>query len=80
MAKRSAEEELRMLPEKDLKRVASRIVDLAVNPRPAGFDEVSGQDQYRISQGNYRVVYVIDDVRRVVEIVKIRHRKDAYRT
>jgi len=80
MAKRSAEEELRMLPEKDLKRVASRIVDLAVNPRPAGFDEVSGQDQYRIRQGNYRVVYVIDDVHRVVEIVKIRHRKDAYRT
>ncbi|MDD9860584.1 MAG: type II toxin-antitoxin system RelE/ParE family toxin [Nitrospira sp.] len=80
MAKRSAEEELRMLPEKDLKRVASRIVDLAANPRPAGFDEVSGQDQYRISQGNYRVVYVIDDVHRVVEIVKIRHRKDAYRT
>jgi len=69
-----------MLPEKDLKRVASRIVDLVVNPRPAGYRELSGQDLCRIRQGNYRIVYVIDEVHRRVEIAKVRHRKDGYRT
>ncbi len=78
--KKSAEKELRALPKNDLKRVASRIDGLVVNPKPAGFEELSGQDRCRIRQGKYRVVYVIDDDRRIVEIVKIGHRKDVYRT
>jgi mRNA interferase RelE/StbE len=31
-------------------------------------------------RGPYRVIYLIDDTKRVVEVTAIRHRKDAYHT
>jgi len=77
--KRSAEKELRIVPKKDLHRVIERIQSLAVNPRPPGHQKLSGHDQCRIRQGDYRILYTIDDPGRVVEIIKIGHRREVYR-
>lgn len=77
--KRSAEKELRAVPKKDLPRVIERIQSLAVNPRAPGHQKLSGNDQYRIRQGDYRILYTINDPDRVVEIVKIGHRREVYR-
>lgn len=77
--KRSAEKELRIVPKEDLPRVIERIQSLAVNPRPPGHQKLSGHDQYRIRQGDYRILYTIDDPGRVVEIIKIGHRREVYR-
>jgi mRNA interferase RelE/StbE len=51
----------------------TRIRGLADDPRPPG------EDRYRLRQGDYRVIYAIDDDRRIVEIVKIGHRREVYR-
>ena len=78
--KRSAEKELRKLPPGDLRRVIDRLNGLAQSPRPSGCEKLSGEaDQYRIRQGDYRIVYGIDDDARLVEIVKIGHRREIYR-
>ena len=77
--KKSAEKELRGLPKKNLKQISSRIRALAANPRPVGCEKSSGRDWYRVRQGDYRIVYVIDDDELLVEIVKIGHRKEVYR-
>jgi mRNA interferase RelE/StbE len=77
--KRSAEKELRAVPKKDLPRVIERIQSLAVNPRAPGHQKLSGHDQYRIRQGDYRILYTINDTDRVVEIIKIGHRREVYR-
>ena len=77
--KKSAERELRALPKQDLRRVTERLQILSHNPRPPGCEKLSGQDQYRIRQGDYRIVYAIDDVARVVTLVKIGHRREVYR-
>ena len=77
--KKSAEKELRALPPKYLKQIVSRIRALSAGPRPAGCEKLSGGDRYRMRRGDYRVVYVVDDERRVVDIMKIGHRKDVYR-
>ena len=77
--KRSAERELRRLPKANLSRVVQRIRELAHNPRPSGSEKLSGQDRYRVRQGDYRVVYSVDDEERLVEIVKIGHRREVYR-
>ena len=77
--KKSAERELRALPKEDLRRVADRVRGLANTPRPPGHEKLSGQERYRIRQGDYRVVYAIDDEARIVEIVKIGHRREVYR-
>ena len=76
----SAHKELRHLPRHEISRIHQRIVDLATSPRPHGVQKLSGaKDEYRLRQGDYRIVYHVDDVTREVTILRIRHRKDAYR-
>jgi mRNA-degrading endonuclease RelE of RelBE toxin-antitoxin system len=40
---------------------------------------VGGERTYRLRVGVHRVIYQVDDVARVVTVVCMRHRKDAYR-
>jgi mRNA interferase RelE/StbE len=77
--KRSAAKELEQLPPKDRARVATRILSLATDPRPPGAEKLSGQEQYRVRQGYYRILYEIHDDLVVVIVVKIGHRRDVYR-
>ena len=75
----SAEKELRKLPTADLARLIERISALAGNPRPQGCQKLSAEEKYRIRQGDYRIVFSVDDREKAVLIVKIGHRKDIYR-
>ena len=77
--KRSAVKELADLPAKDRGRIVSRVQGLAQNPRPPGAEKLSGQERYRLRQGDYRILYEIhEQVLRIV-LVKIAHRRDVYR-
>lgn len=65
---------------KDRQRIVLRIQSLGENPRPFGCEKLSGHlDRYRVREGNYRIVYSIDDEKLLVDIVKVGHRKDVYR-
>ena len=80
LIKRSAEKELKKLPEADLRRIIDRIRHLAQQPRPPGCEKLSGEsERYRVRQGDYRIVYGIHEGTRVVEVVKIGHRREVYR-
>ena len=64
----------------DRQRIIARIQGLAANPRSRGAEKMAGHsDRYRIRQGNYRIVYLIDDTALEVTIYKIGDRKDVYR-
>ena len=77
--KRSAAKELEQLRLKDRRRLAARIQGLSANPRPPGTEKLSGEEKYRMRQGDYRVLYVIDDGAQTVTVVSIGHRRDVYR-
>lgn len=77
--KRSAARELGLLPASDCRRIVARIQALANDPRPHGSEKLSRGDKYRLRQGHFRVLYQIDDAARQVTIVKIAHRREAYR-
>ena len=79
LIKPSAAKELEALPAKDRKRVAAKLRRLASEARPPGSEKLSGQENYRLRQGDYRVVYSVDDDQATVVIVKIGHRRDVYR-
>jgi mRNA interferase RelE/StbE len=79
LIKKSAERELREIPKSDLQRITQRIKELAAIPRPSGSEKLAGQDSYRVRQGDYRVVYTRDDDQRLIEIIKIGHRREVYR-
>lgn len=79
LIKPSAVTDLEALPRKDRRRMVSRIQALAIDPRPTGSEKLSGHDLYRIRQGNYRVLYSIQDTDLVVLMIKVGHRRDVYR-
>ena len=79
LIKPSAAKELEALPRKDRSRIAAKIVGLAANPRRPGSEKLSGEDKYRLRQGDYRVLYSIEDASTTVTVVKIAHRREVYR-
>ena len=77
---RAAEKDLERLPAQIVQRIQDAIVGLAANPRPSGYKKLKNdEDTYRVRVGKYRVLYEIHDDLVVVLIVRIQHRKDAYR-
>ena len=71
--KESAAKELESLgTKKDRGRIVARIDALAAGPRPPGSEKLRGEgNKYRVRQGNYRIVYSVDDRNRMVVITKI---------
>ena len=76
--KQSVAKDLHPIPKKDVQRLLKRINGLADDPRPVGVEKLGGDEKYRIRQGNYRILYVIEDDIITVTIVKVGHRRDVY--
>jgi mRNA interferase RelE/StbE len=78
--KRSAAKELEAIAgRKDRERITQRIQSLADNPRPVGVEKLSGTEKYRIRQGDFRILYEIQDDVLIVFVVRIGDRKEVYR-
>lgn len=77
--RKSVARDMRRIPNRDLRRILDAVEALSENPRPAGAEKLSGQERYRLRQGEYRVVYEIKDDAVIVVVVRIGHRKDVYR-
>jgi mRNA interferase RelE/StbE len=77
--KQSVAKDLRQIPRKDIQRILKRVDSLKDDPRPAGVEKLSGDEKHRIRQGNYRILYMIEDEIITVTIVKVGHRRDVYR-
>jgi mRNA interferase RelE/StbE len=77
--KKSVWKDFESIPKKELKRILERIDSLSESPRPPGSLKLSGKERYRLRQGNYRILYSIQDEELTVWVVKIAHRKKVYR-
>jgi mRNA interferase RelE/StbE len=71
--------DLARLPSDLMPRLRQAIDSLADQPRPPGHIKLRPSGPYRIRVGEYRVLYDIDDADRVVTVLRVRHRRDAYR-
>jgi mRNA interferase RelE/StbE len=77
---RAAQRDLKALTTHLFHRVVPRIRELAHNSRPPGCHKIVGsKNDWRIRIGDYRVIYEIDDRKRLVKVMRIRHRKEVYR-
>jgi mRNA interferase RelE/StbE len=79
LLKRSAERELERLPRKIHDAVVDHLQSLAENPRPPGIKKLHGREAYRIRIGDYRVLYMIHDAKKIAEVFSVAHRKEVYR-
>jgi mRNA interferase RelE/StbE len=77
---RAADRDLQKLPDDVQKRIVRAVAALAHDPRPPGAVKLAGEDDlWRIRVGDYRVIYTVEDDRLVVVVIRIAHRRDAYR-
>lgn len=77
---RSARRELAELPSEVAHRIFKKIEALSGEPRPPGCKKLKGNSRlWRIRVADYRIIYDIDDDNLIVDVVIVRHRKDAYR-
>jgi mRNA interferase RelE/StbE len=77
---RSAAKDLRRIDREWIPRIVAAIETLEADPRPAGSKKLVGSDRtYRLRIGDYRVIYDIHNDTLIVLVVRIRHRRDAYR-
>lgn len=77
--RKSVAKDLDPIPKGDVQRIINAIHALVENPHPPQSLKLSGDEKYRLRCGVYRILYLIEDVRLVVCVVKIGHRKDVYR-
>lgn len=80
LLERSAEKDLGRLAHDLHNRIIAAIQKLAQNPRPVSCRKLAGTgNDWRIRVGDYRVIYEIADVIRVVRVHRVRHRREVYR-
>mgnify|MGYP006392600125 CR=1 FL=1 len=78
--KNSALKELEKLPRQIVTRVVAAVDELSDDPYPQGVRKLVGSEfSYRVRVGDYRVIYNVFQNKLVIEIVRVRHRKDAYK-
>ena len=82
LVKPSAVKEIEAIGTKrDRQQIVRRIQALAAEPRPAGREKLAGHSTlFRVRQGQYRVIYTVNDAQRTVEVVKVGHRREVYRS
>ena len=78
--KDSVRKDLDSIPKSDLQRIIARIESLGENPLPIGCEKLSGQEKYRLRQGDYRIIYSIQDTQLTIWVVKVGHRREVYRS
>ena len=78
--KPSLEKDLADIPRSIRDNVWKRIIGLAEDPCPAQALKLKGvRFSWRLRDGNYRILYQIDDAHRTIDVMAVKHRKEAYR-
>jgi mRNA interferase RelE/StbE len=75
----SAHHHLGNLSPLNRQRIHEAIEQLCQNPRPYGVKKLQGEvDFYRIRVGDYRILYIIDDSAKLVRVMRVMPRENAY--
>lgn len=67
------------LPPRMAPRINEAIAQLANEPRPVGAKKLMGIEGYRIKVGDYRILFVVNNVSRLITVYRVKHRREAYR-
>ncbi|NJL57653.1 type II toxin-antitoxin system RelE/ParE family toxin [bacterium] len=77
---KTAQKELRKLPQEMQQRIAVKIDSLLLDPYPPDSKKLkNGNGRFRIRAGDYRIIYCLEDEQLVILVIKIGHRRDVYR-
>ena len=77
--KKVRKKDLPSIPTKDVQKIVLRIQKLADDPFPIDATKLKGREEWRIRQGDYRILYIVEEEIVTVIVVKVGHRRDVYR-
>jgi len=78
--KKSSVKELRKVHKETVPKIIEAVEKLALNPYHVGAKKLVGSERtFRIKVGSYRILYEIDESEIIIEIIRVRHRKEIYR-
>jgi len=75
----AAQRAIRKLPPEGKRRIEGLLAILAEHPRPPAARKLVDRPGWRVRSGDYRLIYLIDDGRLVVVVVRAGHRREVYR-
>jgi mRNA interferase RelE/StbE len=79
ITKKVRKKDLPSIPSKDVNKIVEKIKGLAQNPYPDNSIRLKGREEYRIRQGDYRILYIVEEKVVTVFVVKVGHRKNIYK-
>lgn len=79
ISKNVRKKDLPSIPKSDVIKIAKRIEGLAENPFPKGAVRLKGREEWRIRQGDYRILYLVEHDIVTVFVVKVGHRREIYK-
>ena len=79
ISKSVRKKDLPSLPKADVAKIVKRIESLADNPFPEGAIRLKGREEWRIRQGDYRILYLVEHEVVTVFVIKVGHRREIYR-
>jgi len=78
--KKSVKKELRNIHKDYIPQIFASVEKLTKNPFPPGVKKLSGSENtYRVKVADYRIIYEIEQKRLIIQIIRVRHRKDVYK-
>jgi mRNA interferase RelE/StbE len=79
ISKSVRKKDLPSIPRSDVAKIVKRIESLADSPFPEGAIRLKGREEWRIRQGDYRILYVVKQEIVTVFVIKVGHRREIYR-
>jgi mRNA interferase RelE/StbE len=79
ISKNVRRKDLPSIPKSDVAKIVKRIESLATNPFPEGAVRLKGREEWRVKQGNYKILYVVEHEIVTVFVIKVGHRREIYR-
>jgi len=75
----SARKDLDRLEKKFFVQLKDKILALVSDPCPHNCVKLTADEGYRVRSRDYRILYRIDDRKKIVYIYRVKRRKEAYR-
>lgn len=79
LAKQVRKKDLPKIAEKPRLKILKIIEGLQSDPRPKNALRLTNREEYRIRHGDYRILYLIEDEVKIVQIEHVGHRGEVYR-
>jgi mRNA interferase RelE/StbE len=73
----AGQRQLRRLPPGAAAALRAPILSLGLDPRPPGSAKITGTDFWRLRVGELRVIYAVDDSRRLVVVLRVARRSES---